>query len=430
MSTTTSTSDSAAQHDAQRSNPLQNALAQLADAAEILGIDEGLRRVLSQPRRELAVAIPLRRDNGEIEVLRGYRVQHNIGRGPAKGGLRYAPTVDLDEVRALAMWMTWKCALVDVPYGGAKGGVAIDPRQYSKAELERVTRRYASEIQPIIGPDKDIPAPDMGTDEQTMAWFMDTYSMNVGHTTLGVVTGKPVSVGGSLGRAAATSAGVVHVALAALKHKGITPDGATAAVQGFGKVGAGTVEFLAAAGVKVVAVSDQYGAVRNDEGLDFDALNAHVTETGSVVDFAGSEAMPAAELLELDVDLLVPAAVEGVLTGENAHNVRATVIVEGANGPTTEDGDRILAEKGVLVVPDILANAGGVIVSYFEWVQANQAYWWTREEVDERLENRMIAAWEAVLSSSQEYNRSLRQAATVLAVKRVSEAHTARGLYP
>lgn len=412
------------------SSPLDNALAQLAAAVRTLGFDEGLHLTLAAPRRELSVAIPLRRDDGTVEVLRGYRVQHNISRGPAKGGVRFSPDVDLDEVRALAMWMSWKCALVDVPYGGAKGGVSIDPRRYSTAELERVTRRYTSEIQPIIGPEVDIPAPDMGTDEQTMAWMMDTYSVNVGHTTLGVVTGKPVSLGGSLGRASATSAGVVHVALAALRELGIEPAGATAAVQGFGKVGAGTVELLAEAGVKVVAVSDQYGAVRCDAGVDFAALSAHVAETGKVVDCPGTEAMDADELLLADVDLVVPAAVQGVLTEENAGRVRARVVVEGANGPTTGAADRVLAENGVLVVPDILANAGGVIVSYFEWVQANQAYWWTREEVAERLERRMVLAWDAVHAAAQEHQLTLREAATVLAVKRVAEAHRTRGLYP
>ena len=412
------------------SSPLDNALAQLAAAVRTLGYDEGLHQTLAAPRRELSVSILLRRDDGAVEVLRGYRVQHNISRGPAKGGVRFSPDVDLDEVRALAMWMSWKCALVDVPYGGAKGGVSIDPRKYSKAELERVTRRYTSEIQPIIGPEVDIPAPDVGTDEQTMAWMMDTYSVNVGHTTLGAVTGKPVSLGGSLGRASATSEGVVHVALAALRDRGIDPQGATAAVQGFGKVGAGTVELLAAAGVKVVAVSDQYGAVRCEDGVDFATLSAHVAETGKVVDCPGTEAMDADELLLSDVDLVVPAAVQGVLTAQNADRVRARVVVEGANGPTTGEADRILNENGVLVAPDILANAGGVIVSYFEWVQANQAYWWTREEVAERLERRMVLAWEAVQAAAREHDLTLREAATVLAVKRVAEAHRTRGLYP
>ena len=412
------------------SSALDNALAQLSKAVDVLGYDEGLHDLLASPRREMAVSIPLRRDSGEVEVLHGYRVQHNFSRGPAKGGLRFSPNVDLDEVRALAMWMTWKCALVDVPYGGAKGGITIDPREYSQGELERVTRRYTTEILPIIGPDKDIPAPDVGTDENTMAWMMDTFSVAQGHTVPGVVTGKPISLGGSLGRAEATSRGVTHIALAALAYKGIDPANATAVVQGFGKVGAGAVQFLAEAGVRVVAVADQYGAVRNDEGLDYDALAAHVAETGKVVGFAGAEPIDAGQMLTLDVDLLVPAAVEGVLTAENAADVKASIVVEGANGPTTEEADRILNDAHVLVVPDILANAGGVIVSYFEWVQANQAYRWTRKEVDDRLEQRMRAAWEDVVATSEQHGLTLRAAATVTAVERVAEAHQIRGLYP
>lgn len=409
---------------------LANAHAQLARAIETLGYSDGVHELLKNPRREISVAIPLRRDSGEVEVLHGHRVQHNFSRGPAKGGVRFASTVDLDEVRALAMWMTWKCALLDVPYGGAKGGVAIDPREYSEAELERVARRYTSEIMPIIGPDKDIPAPDVGTDENTMAWMMDTYSVAVGHTVPEVVTGKPVALGGSQGRAAATSLGVTQIALAALEHRGIDPKQATAAVQGFGKVGAGTVEFLSDAGVKVVGVGDQYGAVQNEDGLDFGTLEEHVAETGSVVDCPGTEPLEAADLLAMDVDLLVPAAVEGVITEENAADVRATIIVEGANGPTTGEADTILNEAGVLVVPDILANAGGVIVSYFEWVQANQSYWWTLEEVVEKLEKRMTGAWTRLIATAEKHETSLREAAMVTAVERVAQAHTLRGLYP
>ncbi|WP_139007329.1 Glu/Leu/Phe/Val family dehydrogenase [Arthrobacter crystallopoietes] len=411
-------------------NPLDDAQAQLAAAVQTLGYGEGLHRLLASPRREITVSIPLRRDDGSVEVLTGYRVQHNFSRGPAKGGLRYSPDVSLDEVRALAMWMTWKCALLDVPYGGAKGGITIDPRKYSKQELERVTRRYTSEIMPVIGPEKDIPAPDIGTDEQTMAWMMDTYSVNMGYTVPGIVTGKPVSVGGSLGRSSATSQGVVHVSLAALAHAGISPSKATAAVQGFGKVGAGTARFLADAGVKVIAVSDQYGAIQADSGLDIVALERHMGETGTVIGFAGAEPIPGANLLELEVDLLVPAAVEGVLHEGNAHKVSAKIIVEGANGPTTGAADRILAGNGVLVVPDILANAGGVIVSYFEWVQGNQAYWWTAAEVAQRLKARMLAAWDNVLQEGSRRGVNLREAATLTAVERVADAHLTRGLYP
>ncbi|NKX54733.1 Glu/Leu/Phe/Val family dehydrogenase [Arthrobacter mobilis] len=412
------------------SNPLEEARAQLAAAVGVLGYGEGLHKLLATPRRELTVGIPLRRDDGTTEVLTGYRVQHNFSRGPAKGGLRYAPNVDLDEVRALAMWMTWKCSLLDLPYGGAKGGITIDPRRYSQAELERVTRRYTSEILPIIGPERDIPAPDIGTDERTMAWMMDTYSVNVGYTVPAVVTGKPVSVGGSLGRASATSKGVVTIALAALAHRGLKPSATTAAVQGFGKVGAGAARFLAEAGVKVTAVADQYGAVHHGAGLDIPALQEHVAATGSVVGFAGSEPLPAGELLELDVDLLIPAAVEGVLNEANAHRIRAQVIVEGANGPTTAAADKVFTEAGKLVVPDILANAGGVVVSYFEWVQGNHAYWWTAAEVDQRLQARMLQAWDGVVATAAERRLSLREAATVTAVQRVAEAHQIRGLYP
>ncbi|WP_218974835.1 Glu/Leu/Phe/Val dehydrogenase [Streptomyces sp. NP160] len=414
---------------------LADARAQLAAAVELLGYDRGTYELLSVPRREVTVSIPLRRDDGSVEVLTGHRVQHNYSRGPGKGGVRFSPHVDLDEVRALAMWMTWKCALLDVPYGGAKGGVRIDPRQYSTAELERVTRRFTSEISPLIGPVQDIPAPDVGTDEQTMAWMMDTYSVGAGHTVLGVVTGKPISLGGSLGRASATSRGVVHVALAALRHLGLDPARSTAAVQGFGKVGRGTARFLAEAGVAVRAVSDQYGAVAaapsaDGSGLDVVALEAHVDATGSVAGFRGGVPLDGADLLTADVDLLVPAAVEGVLHEGNAGGVRARLVVEGANGPTTAAADELLAQRGVLVVPDILANAGGVIVSYFEWVQANQAYWWSEAEVEARLADRMTSAWQQVLAQSQRHGVDLRAAATSLAVQRVAQAHTQRGLYP
>jgi glutamate dehydrogenase (NAD(P)+) len=411
-------------------SPLTDARAQLADAVTALGYGKGMYDLLATPRRELTVSIPLRRDDGTIEVLIGHRVQHNYSRGPAKGGLRFSPYVDLDEVRALAMWMTWKCALLDVPYGGAKGGVTIDPREYSPAELERVTRRYTSEIMPLIGPDHDIPAPDIGTDEQTMAWLMDTYSVNTGHTVLGVVTGKPISLGGSHGRAAATSRGVVHVAHHGLAHLGITRHHASAAVQGFGKVGRGAVELLVESGVRVTAVADQYGAVHNENGIDATALATHVDATGSVVGFAGAHGIDPDSLLELDVDLLVPAAIEGVIHAGNAERVRARLIVEGANGPTTAGADEILRRRGITVVPDILANAGGVIVSYFEWVQANQAYWWTEDQVNQRLAERMTAGWRDVLDYAAAEDITLRSAATRLAVRRVAQAHTQRGLYP
>ena len=411
-------------------SPLDEARAQLRGAIDFLELSEGKYQMLANARREITVAIPLRRDDGEQEVFTGHRVQHNFTRGPAKGGVRYDPHVDLDEVRALAMWMTWKCALLDVPYGGAKGGVAIDPRNYSPAELERVTRRYTSELIPILGPEKDIPAPDMGTDENTMAWMMDTYSVAVGHTVPGVVTGKPISLGGSHGRREATSRGVVDVALAAMESRGLAPERSTVAVQGFGKVGRGAARFLWDAGTRVLAVSDQYGAVHNPSGLDLPALEAHVDRTGSVVDFDGSDSLDRDLLLELEVDVLVPAALEGVLTRENAPRVHAKVIVEGANGPTSAQADQIFKDNDILVVPDILANAGGVIVSYFEWVQGNQSYWWSAAEVEERLHTRMLGAWEAVTSYARAHDLSLRSAATIMAVERVAEAHRLRGLYP
>jgi glutamate dehydrogenase (NAD(P)+) len=422
------TTDEPSAHDHQ--NPLDDAQAQLRTAAALLGLDRGLVDLLATPRREVTVSIPLRRDNGDVEVLRGHRVQHNFSRGPAKGGLRYSSAVTLDEVRALAMWMTWKCALLDVPYGGAKGGVRIDPSAYSTAELERVTRRYTSEISPLIGPETDIPAPDVGTDEQTMAWVMDTYSVQRGHTVLGVATGKPLSLGGSLGRATATSRGVVHVALAALRARGIEPTQATAVVEGFGKVGRHAARFLADAGVRVVAVSDVHGAVRRDDGLDIAALERHVDATGLVAGFPGAEAASGTDILELAVDLLVPAAVEGTIHDGNAHRIQARIVVEGANGPTTKGADAILNDRGVEVVPDILANAGGVLVSYFEWVQANQAYWWSAADVETRLEERMLHAWEAVRAKATELDVPLRTAATVMAVERVARAHVQRGLYP
>jgi glutamate dehydrogenase (NAD(P)+) len=411
-------------------SPLETARAQLASAIGILGYGEGLHQMLATPRREMNVAIPLRRDDGEIELFTGYRVQHNISRGPGKGGLRYSASVDVDEVRALAMWMTWKCAVVDVPYGGAKGGVTIDPRQHSSAELERVTRRYTSEIMPMIGPERDIMAPDIGTDEQTMAWVMDTYSVNLGYTIPAVATGKPLAVGGSLGRPTATSRGVVHAATAALADAGVRLDEVSAAVQGFGKVGSHAARFLHEAGTRVVAVSDENGGVRASDGLDVPALLRHVQETGTVTGFAGGEPITNAELLALDVDVLIPAAVEGVLDEESAARVKARWVVEAANGPTTTEGDRVLADRGVVVVPDILANAGGVVVSYFEWVQANQAYWWTEHEIAERLEQRMLASYRAVASLAHAEGLSMRDAALVIGVRRVADAHQIRGLYP
>ncbi len=411
-------------------SPIVTAHAQLAAAVAHLGYDEGIHQHLLTPRREMHVAVPLRKDDGSLELFHGYRVQHNVSRGPAKGGIRFSEHVDIDEVRALAMWMTWKCAVADIPYGGGKGGVNIDPRGYSMAEIERVTRRYTSEIMPIIGPNTDIPAPDMNTTAQHMAWIMDTYSAAKGHTIPAVVTGKPLALGGSLGRETATSAGVVHATRSVLRDEGEALEGKTVAVQGFGNVGSHAARLFAAAGATVVAVSDRYGAVRNDAGLDVDALFAHLAETGSVVGFPDADAITNDELLTLDVDILAPCAMENVLTEENANSVRARIVVEGANGPTTPEADAILAKNGITVVPDILANAGGVVVSYFEWVQANQTFWWTAEEIDERLEQRMRSAYGDVADVAHRDGITLREAALVVAVERVATAHELRGLYP
>jgi glutamate dehydrogenase (NAD(P)+) len=414
-----------------RQSAWESAQIQLAEAVKHLGLEDGTHQLLATPRREMTVSIPLRRDDGNIEVLRGYRVQHNLSRGPAKGGIRYHPSTDIDEVRALAMWMTWKCALIGIPYGGAKGGVTIDPRLYSKAELERVTRRYASEILPIIGPERDIPAPDVGTDEQTMAWFMDTYSVSIGYTVTGVVTGKPLSVGGSLGRAGATSRGVMFAAFSALKEAGVDPRDVSVAVQGFGKVGGLAAQFLHDAGCKVVAVSDVKGGAYNAMGLNPAAMLRSVRQgLDTIAGYPGTDAITNEELIELDVDILVPAALEGVIHDGNADKVKARFVVEGANGPTTPDADKILEDHGVRVVPDILANSGGVAVSYFEWVQDLQAYWWTEDQVNDRLKEIMEGSYNEVSILAAEQGVSLRTAAQMIGVGRVAEAHRTRGLYP
>jgi glutamate dehydrogenase (NAD(P)+) len=405
---------------------LESALLQLENAASVLGLDDGLHKLLATPRRSLEVAVPLRRDDGTLEVLQGYRVQHNLSRGPAKGGIRFHPHTNMDEVRALAMWMTWKCALIGIPYGGAKGGVAVDPLSLSRNELERVTRRYASEIIPIIGPEKDIPAPDVGTDEQTMAWIMDTYSIHSGYTVTGVVTGKPVSIGGSQGRG-----GVMFSAFSALKEAGVDHRGLRVAVQGFGKVGGLAAQFLHDAGCCVVAVSDVGGGIYNPRGLDPAALLKHLRSGAStVVGYPGTDTITNVELLELDLDMLVPAALEGVIHEGNADQVRARFVVEGANGPTTPDGDKILEDRGVVVVPDVLANSGGVAVSYFEWVQDLQAYFWSEDEVNDRLRTLMEDSYSQVSQLASDKKISLRTAAQVIGVGRVAEAHRTRGLYP
>jgi glutamate dehydrogenase (NAD(P)+) len=369
-------------------------------------------------------------DDGHIQVFKGYRVHHNTSRGPSKGGIRYHPDVSLDEVKALAMWMTWKCAVVSIPYGGAKGGVIVDPGELSLGELQRLTRRYASELLPFIGPERDIPAPDLGTNEQVMAWIMDTYSTREGYSVPGVVTGKPLAIGGSAGRGMATARGVMYVTLATLKAHGRSIEDTRVVVQGFGKVGGGTVDLLHEQGCVIVGVSDVKGGVYNPNGLSPQGLRAHEAKTGSIVGYEGGETVDNTELLELDCDVLIPAAIEGQLTDDNAEKVKASVIVEGANGPTTPEADQIFKDRGILVVPDILANAGGVTVSYFEWVQDLQAFYWTEDEVNDRLRQIMERSYVDVLGMAEDRKVTMRTAATILGVQRVAEAHVTRGLYP
>jgi glutamate dehydrogenase (NAD(P)+) len=411
-------------------NPWQQALEQLDQAARIMNLDPNVHEVLRYPKRTLEVAIPIRMDDGAVKVFTGYRVHHNTSRGPSKGGVRYHPTVNLDEVKALAMWMTWKCAVVNIPYGGAKGGVVVNPKVMSRQELERLTRRYASEILPLIGPERDIPAPDMGTDEQIMAWIMDTYSMNQGYSVPGVVTGKPISVGGSAGRRASTARGVVYVTVSTLKHLAMPVDEARVVVQGFGKVGEPVVKLLHEQGCTIVGVGDVGGAVYHPRGLSPVGLGTYHAETGTVGGFEGGEPIRSDELLTLECDVVIPAALEGVITEQNADDISARIIVEAANGPTTIEADEILHDRGIHVVPDILANAGGVAVSYFEWVQDIQAFFWTADEVNARLRQVMEDAYVDVLELAQDRKVTMRQAATILGVSRVAEAHTTRGLFP
>jgi glutamate dehydrogenase (NAD(P)+) len=408
----------------------ESALSQLDDAAKEMNLDPGVHEVLRNPRRALEVSVPTRMDDGTVKVFTGYRVHHNTSRGPSKGGIRYHPQVTLDEVKALAMWMTWKCAVVGIPFGGAKGGVIVEPGALSGGELQRMTRRYASEILPLIGPEKDIPAPDLGTNEQVMAWIMDTYSTREGFSVPGVVTGKPLSIGGSAGRSQATSRGVMYIALATLKHLGMSVEDARIVVQGFGNVGGGTVQLLHDQGCRVVGVSDVTGGVYNPDGLNPQGLFVHKAATGGISGYEGGEPVTNEELLELECDVLVPAALENQLTEKNADRVKASVIVEGANGPTTPEADHIFTERGVLVVPDILANSGGVTVSYFEWVQDLQAYYWSEDEVNNRLRIIMEQSYVDVLQLAEERKITMRTAATMLGVGRVAEAHVTRGLYP
>ena len=406
---------------------LDTARGQLRRAVEQLGLSENEWQTLSTPRRILEVAVPLRRDNGSVDMYKGFRVQYSTTRGPSKGGVRFHPEIDLNETVALAMLMTWKCALTNLPYGGAKGGIAVDPATLSLAENERLTRRYTSEILPIIGPERDIPAPDVGTDERNMAWMMDTYSVNAGYSVPGVVTGKPIVLGGSLGRTSATGDGVAISTREALLVKGINPQGATVAIQGFGKVGYWTAVGLESMGLKVVAVSDVHGGVTGFNSVS--QLWDHYKSTGNL-DLPGADRITNEELLALEVDVLIPAALADAITAHTAPSIKAKVIVEGANAPTTPEGDHILNDKGILVVPDILANAGGVIVSYFEWVQDKQNYFWDAAEVKTNLDSLMMKAIREVEDLAAKKNCTWREAAHMLGVSRVAEAHKLRGLYP
>jgi glutamate dehydrogenase (NAD(P)+) len=408
----------------------ETALAQLDETAEIMGLAPGVHEMLRTPKRALIVAVPFRMDDGTTRVLQGYRVHHNVTRGPAKGGIRYHPDLTLDEVKALAMWMTWKCAIAGIPFGGAKGGVSVDPRALSRGELERMTRRYASEILPLIGPEKDIPAPDMNTNEEVMSWIMDTYSINEGYSVPGVVTGKPVSIGGSKGRSGATSRGVMYMVFSTLKTLGLGLEEVSVAIQGYGKVGGFAAQLLHDAGCRVVAVSDVDGGLYRDKGLDPEAINRHKRESGSVSDFPGAERITNEELLEVDCDVLIPAAVDSVITVKNADRVSARIVCEAANGPVTFEADKILNDRGIFVVPDVLANSGGVTVSYFEWVQDIQAYFWSEEEVNDRLRIIMERAFAEVHGMARERKLTMRQAAHWIGVGRVAEAHMTRGLFP
>ena len=413
-----------------KENPYEVARAQLHRVADTFGIDESLVRVLERCKKGVVVSIPTRMDDGRIEVFEGYRVQHNVTRGPSKGGIRYHPDVTLDEVRALAMWMTWKCALTGLPFGGAKGGIACDPKTMSKGELERMTRRYASEIVNEIGPAVDIPAPDVNTNGETMAWLFDTYSMNKGHPVLGVVTGKPLDIGGSLGREEATSRGAFFAVREVLKKLERSFDGLTCVVQGFGNVGSYLAVFLHQYGAKVVGISDTAVALHNEKGIDIPAAFAWKREHGTLRGFAGAEEIDAGDLLELECDLLAPCALEQVITAENADRIKASIICEGANGPVTPEADEILEERGILVLPDILANAGGVVVSYFEWVQGLQQYFWSEQEVDSRLDAIITKAFEQTWQLHEQRELPLRLAAYGVAVERVASATTIRGIYP
>ncbi|HEX7625990.1 MAG TPA: Glu/Leu/Phe/Val dehydrogenase [Gaiellaceae bacterium] len=413
-----------------RENPFRLAQLQLHKVAETFGIDDRLVNVLQECKKAVEVSIPTSLDDGSVKAYQGFRVTHNIARGPSKGGIRYHPDVTLDEVKALAMWMTWKCSLMGLPFGGAKGGVVCNPKTMSRSELERMTRRFTSEIINEIGPEKDIPAPDVGTNASTMAWMFDTYSMNKGHSVLGVVTGKPLTIGGSLGREEATARGSLFCLESALEKQDLAMEGLRIAVQGFGNVGSFFAKFVAELGATVIAISDSTGGVYNDKGVDVAAAFAHKRSGGSLIDLKGGDHITNAELVVLECDVFAPCALEQVVTEENADQVKAKTIVEGANGPLTPAADDILEGNNVLILPDVLANAGGVVVSYFEWVQGLQEYFWKEDEVNARLNEIVRRAFDETWSTYQDRKTSMRMAAYGLAVQRVAEATVTRGLYP
>ena len=413
----------------QEINPWEAQAARFDFAARKLNLEEGLWKLLRMPAREIIVHFPVSMDNGHMEMFTGYRVQHSIARGPGKGGIRYAPDVNLDEVRALASWMTWKCAVVNIPFGGAKGGVVCDPKNMSRGELERLTRRYTSEIIDFIGPEKDVPAPDMNTNEQTMAWIMDTYSMHQGHTVTSVVTGKPLNIGGSRGRTEATGRGVQVICDESMRYMKMNIDGCRVVIQGFGNVGSNAARLLMERGYKIVGIAEFDGGLSNPKGIDIHQLLEYKRRNNTLLGFGGAEAMPSDELLISECDILIPAARENVITSRNAGQIKAKVVVEGANGPTTAVADDILAEKGIFIMPDILANAGGVTASYFEWVQDRQGYFWKEAIVNEQLENILRDSFDDVVRYSEAHNVNNRIAAYMLAIDRVAQTIRQRGIY-
>jgi glutamate dehydrogenase (NAD(P)+) len=414
---------------ANEKNPWLAAAARFDEAASRLNLDDGMRKVLGTPAREITVHIPVQLDDGRLEVFTGYRVQHSVARGPAKGGIRFAADVTLDEVRALASWMTWKCAVVNIPFGGGKGGVICDPNVLSDTELEKLTRRYTAEIIDFIGPERDVPAPDVNTNEKVMAWIMDTYSMHARHTVTAIVTGKPMALGGSRGRPEATGRGCMIVTLKALQKLGLRPQDARVVIQGFGNVGGMAARLMTAQGFKIVSIVEYDGAVYNPKGLDIAALQKHRRDSGSIVGFPGGEDLDKTEAMFLDCDVLLPAATENVIHSGNADRLRCKILCEGANGPTTPLADEVLAEKGVFVIPDILANAGGVTVSYFEWVQDRQGFFWNERLVNNRLEEIMVESFDAVVQYAETHNANNRIAAYMLALDRVAYAIKLRGIY-